>query len=330
MPILTGLKPIFHKGRSKVTLGLIVFILATILFIKNKRIEEASWKENKSEKIKNPGSVKRVKILPLIDYYTSSNDLVGEPGVAYLISTDNINILFDVGYNPKNEHPSPLLRNMRKLGVEISDIDNIVISHNHIDHIGGVKAKKDNTFLLSGAGIKMNGVKAFVPEEMSHSTAETEVTRKPRKMAEGIVTIGTIDRALWLMGITAEQALAINVEGKGLVLIIGCGHQKIDRIVKRTKELFDIPIYGVIGGLHYPVQTSRMKFDMQRMLGTGKLPWQRIGEDEVKETITGLSKLNLRIIGISAHDSCDWTLEKFRDGFKDKYVDVVVGKEIII
>ena len=309
---------------------LLIILLPTINFIKNRRLEEATWGENKPEKVVNLGNVKKLSIMPLMDYYTSSDDLVGEPGVSYLINTDDTSILFDVGYNPKNEHPSPLLQNMKRLGVEVNDIDKFIISHNHTDHVGGREAKKNNTFSISEQEINLNGVKAFVPEQMSHATAEVEVVKEPQKIAPGVASIGTIDRALWLMGLTAEQALAINVEGKGLVLIIGCGHQRIERIIERVQQLFDIPIYGVVGGLHFPIETSRMKFNMQRIFGTGKLPWQRIKKDEVREVITELSRLNLSLIGISAHDSCDWTLQEFRDSFKEKYIDVLVGKEILI
>ena len=309
---------------------LLIILLPTINFIKNRRLEEVTWKENKPEKVVNLGNVKKLSIMPLMDYYTSSDDLVGEPGVSYLINADDTSILFDVGYNPKNEHPSPLLQNMKRLGVEVNDIDKFIISHNHTDHVGGREAKKTNTFSISGQEINLNGVKAFVPEQMSHATAEVEVVKEPQKIAPGVASIGTIDRALWLMGLTAEQALAINVEGKGLVLIIGCGHQRIERIIERAQQLFDIPIYGVVGGLHFPIETSRMKFNMQRIFGTGKLPWQRIKKDEVREVITELSRLNLSLIGISAHDSCDWTLQEFRDTFKEKYIDVLVGKEILI
>jgi len=83
---------------------------------------------------------------------------------------------------------------------------------------------------------------------------KTRIIRQPLKISEGIVSIGPIRRSLWLMGLIAEQTLAINVENKGIVLIVGCGHQKVERILKRAEDLFDIPIYGIIGGLHYPVR----------------------------------------------------------------------------
>ncbi len=311
-----------------VVLGLFVFAFSVRNFLRNNKIAEASWEEYKPEKLENLGTVKELKIMPLVDHYTVNDSLAGEPGVSYLVSAGGKKILFDVGYNLNNEHPSPLLRNMKQLGVDINDIDTIVISHNHVDHTGGMKAMKQHTFLLSREEVDLSHVKAYVPEKMSHTTAEVEATPGPKKIAEGIATIGTIDRAIWGMGITSEQALAVNVEGKGLVLIVGCGHQKAVRILERARDLFDVPIYGVIGGLHYPVEESRMKYNLQKIFGTGKLPWQKIEKQEVLEAVAELNKTNLRIIGISAHDSCDWTLDKFREVFRDRYVDVMVGREI--
>lgn len=309
-------------------LAFIFLFVLVFKFMQNRKIENIAWKQNKPMPINDLGSVKELKILPLIDFYTSSDELIGEPGVAYLLSADNKKILFDVGFNARNEHPSPLLKNMNTLDVNVSDIDYIVISHNHLDHVGGLKAKKSNTFNLSNEEISLH-VKAFVPERMTHSTADVEITKHPKKLLEGVATIGTIDRAICFMGLTAEQAIAINVEGKGIVLIVGCGHQKIERIIQRAKDLFNLPIYSVIGGLHYPIESSRMKFNMQRIFGTGKFPWQRISKSEVTEAISELDKINLKFIGISAHDSCDWSLKTFKNHFKDRYVDLIVGKEIL-
>ena len=98
---------------------------------------------------------------------------------------------------------------------------------------------------------------------MSHASARVKVVTGPMELAPGVFSIGPIARSLWLMGLTREQALAVNVEGKGIVLIIGCGHQTLERAVARTETLFDAPLYGVIGGLHFPVTGSRMPYGMQ-------------------------------------------------------------------
>lgn len=305
-----------------------LLIIPTIKFWNEKRQEETLWNDYKPQKIHDPGTVRNLSILPLIDYYPNQDCLEGEPGVAYLITADDKKILFDVGFNKNQEHPSPLLKNMNRIGVTVHDIDFIYISHLHRDHIGGTKNERKRTFSLSSQDVDLKGKRAYTPTKMNHPTAKIEAVNGPLKIAEGIVSIGPIHRSLWLTELTAEQALAINVEGKGIVLIVGCGHQKIERIIKRAEDLFDIPIYGIIGGLHYPVTVSRMKFNIQRMFGTGKLPWQRITKSEVETSLASLIKKNLSIIGLSPHDSCDWTLNLFKKALGSKYQDIKVGKKI--
>jgi len=73
-----------------------------------------------------------------------------------------------------------------------------------------------------------------------------------------------------------------------------------------------------------------MGLPVQKLLGTGKLPWQKITRDEVKESIAFLKSKNLGLISISAHDSCDWTLDRFRKEFKGIYKELKVGLPITI
>ena len=101
------------------------------------------------------------------------------------------------------------------------------------------------------------------------------VTDKPHVLAPGIATEGAIGRSLYFMGLTLEQALAVNVEGKGIFLIVGGGHQGVFRIVERAEQIFDAPIYGFMGGLHYPVTHGRAIVKGRQIhmyIGTGKFP----------------------------------------------------------
>lgn len=309
---------------------LVVISLITVRFYKDKRAERQFLAEYKLGKMQDIGQVANLKILPLIDYYSSNDKLVGESGVSYLIEADQKKILFDVGFNRENLHPSPLLKNMQELSILPSELDSVFISHLHVDHVGGPKAKKESTFAISGEDIDMKGIKAYTPTQMVHKSAGIEIITKPTKIAAGIVSLGPIKRAIWAMGLTDEQALAINVKDKGIVLIVGCGHQSIEKVIEQTEQLFDIPIYAVLGGLHFPV-TKRQGdpvFNIRRYIGTGTLPWQGIKESGVNNTIEFLKNKNIRYIGISAHDSCDWTLDRFRDSFGDNYIDILVGKVI--
>ena len=58
-------------------------------------------------------------------------------------------------------------------------------------------------------------------------------------------------------------------------LIAGCGHQTLPRIIERAEALFDQPIYGLVGGLHYAVTGSRGSWKgigVHRYVGTGMMP----------------------------------------------------------
>ena len=140
-------------------------------------------------------------------------------------------------------------------------------------------------------------------------------------------------RQLFFLDWTPEQSLAVNVEGKGIVLITGCGHPTIQRIVERAEMLFDEPIYGVVGGFHYPVTASRavtFGLPMQRILGTGKWPWDPINREDVEAAIAYLQRRRLQLAALSAHDSCDWSLDAFRTALGGAYQDLFAGKEIVV
>ncbi len=318
---------------------LIALILAKkiIELKKGKKLADAQVSGMEISKLPAPGTVKALSILPLIDYYTDNENLKTEPGVSYLVSADDTDILLDVGFNKKKEHPSPLLHNMKALGILPSDIDMIFISHPHLDHVGGMAEQKSKTFSLSQGPVSLPNLSVYSPVTLSASRwnpgPEAQVITEPKILKEGIVSIGVIPRYLFLMGHTLENSLAINVAGKGIVLIIGCGHQTIERIIERTLALFDEPIYGIIGGLHYPVNGGRIMigpFNIQRIVGSDKPPWVSIRESDVKSAIAAIKKVSPKIVALSPHDSSDWCIDQFKQAFGDTYVDVNVGQKIVI
>ncbi|RKY63887.1 MAG: MBL fold metallo-hydrolase, partial [Candidatus Latescibacterota bacterium] len=189
-----------------------------------RRRADRVWASARYPKLKDVGTVKRLTILPLIDWYTAREGLIVEAGVSYLVRADDTTILFDVGYNSRDEHPSPLLRNMAALGVDVADVDALVISHAHEDHVGGISHMMQHTFALSGQPVDLKGIPAYVPLPLSNPTAQVTVVDGPRVIAPGVASMGTIPRQMFFFGWTLEQSLAVNVEGRGIVLIVGCGH----------------------------------------------------------------------------------------------------------
>jgi 7,8-dihydropterin-6-yl-methyl-4-(beta-D-ribofuranosyl)aminobenzene 5'-phosphate synthase len=243
----------------------------------------------------------------------------------------------DVGFNKKKEHPSPLLHNMNTLGIKPESIDTVVISHVHLDHVGGMAEQRTKTFSFSQGPVDTKEIPVYAPDRLAPSRwnprPRVTVIDKPQKLAEGVATTGPIPRNLYLMGYTLEQSLAVRVKGKGIVIIIGCGHPTVERIVERVKMLFDEPVYAIIGGLHFPVHGGRIMagpVNVQGLVGTDRPPWQPIGEADVDRAIAAMKAANPTLVSLSPHDSSDWSLERFKAAFGDRYVDLKVGQPIQI
>jgi 7,8-dihydropterin-6-yl-methyl-4-(beta-D-ribofuranosyl)aminobenzene 5'-phosphate synthase len=302
----------------------------TAAFLRDKREADRLWEESPAQKLTDLGSVTHLSILPLVEYYSADDRLATEAGVSYLVTVDGAKILFDVGWNARGEHPSPLLRNMETLGVSAGELDAVFVSHLHLDHVGGREEMRRHTFALSGRPVDLGGISAYVPAAMTHPSARVEVAAEPRKLASGVAGSGALARAIWLMGPVLEHALLVNVAGKGPVMIVGCGHPSLARLLERARAVTGVPLYGLVGGLHFPVTVSRVGKGRQTIIGNGKLPWQRITRREAREAAALLAGLDLGLVALSAHDSCDWTLGVFKETLGDRYRTVRAGEEIVV
>jgi 7,8-dihydropterin-6-yl-methyl-4-(beta-D-ribofuranosyl)aminobenzene 5'-phosphate synthase len=278
------------------------------------------------------GATRSLAITPLVDYHTTRDDLIGEVGLSYLIETDTNRILFDVGHNAKAESPSPLERNMETLGIERASIDTVFISHNHLDHVGGPHRQQANSFSLGNEQTAFTHpqARAIVPVAMTYPGLTPIPAQEPMRLGEGVATTGTIPRQL-VIGVIDEQSLAVNVEDLGVVLIVGCGHQPIPNLLRRYDQLFDEPLYGIIGGLHLPVPQGRLQMaglDVQRVFASGDGPFAPLTMIEIEEQVAMLQARNLGVIGVGGHDSSDEVIALFAREFGDAYRYVRVGEPI--
>jgi 7,8-dihydropterin-6-yl-methyl-4-(beta-D-ribofuranosyl)aminobenzene 5'-phosphate synthase len=105
-----------------------------------------------------------------------------------------------------------------------------------------------------------------------------------------------------------EQVLAVNVEGTGIVLITGCGHPTVERIIARAQAAFDEPIIGIVGGLHY----------------------EGLTREQVQPRIGVVQALNPQLVAVSPHDSSLDALRAFRAAFPVVYQDIKVGQPVIL
>lgn len=277
--------------------------------------------------------IKTLEVLPLIDWYAARGDLETESGVSYLVRADETTMLFDLGLNRKGEQEPPLLRNMARLGVNPAEIEFVVLSHPHGDHIGGFKNQFAHRAIVWQENDPLAGKPVYATVPLTLTQGRGTVVQAPRLLAPGVATTGPLPRALFLMGYVQEQALAINVEGKGIVLLVGCGHPGVEALVERAEQLFATPVYGIIGGLHFPVTDDRAHlgpFKFQQLLGSPNPPWRPIGKDAVSRTLEYLKAKGIHYLAPSAHDTCDWSLHAFEEAFGDAYHALRVGEPLTI
>src|ERR1700730_17130987 len=79
-----------------------------------------------------PGPVHAVKIIVLSTMLTDTVG-VGEWGFSALVETDGKRVLFDTGGRPET-----VLNNARELGVDLSNVEEVILSHHHWDHVTGL------------------------------------------------------------------------------------------------------------------------------------------------------------------------------------------------
>jgi 7,8-dihydropterin-6-yl-methyl-4-(beta-D-ribofuranosyl)aminobenzene 5'-phosphate synthase len=299
--------------------------LLALRYERNRQRADETWRASVSGPV-DIEAVEQLRVMPLVDARSTHDGLITQSGVSYLVEADGVRLLFDLGHNAERETPSPLEQNAATLGVNLEALDAVVISHRHFDHVGGLAAQLAHSFTLPAAVPAQDGVPVYLPEPLHHPTADTRLVEGPQRIAPGVATIGPIARALFFLGWTPEQALAANVAGKGIVLIIGCGHQGVRRIVERAGALFDEPLYGIIGGLHLPATG----LGVHRLVGTGQPPWAPPTTEDVAETIAFLKAKGIARVALSPHDSCDWTLDAFADAWGPAFEVVTVGTPIEI
>jgi 7,8-dihydropterin-6-yl-methyl-4-(beta-D-ribofuranosyl)aminobenzene 5'-phosphate synthase len=257
------------------------------------------------------GETIKLEILPLYEAF-SQNELQCGFGVSYLIRTGSTTILFDLGNNPDAISPSPLEQNMARLGISLDEIDLMIISHRHPDHVGGWKWWDKKTFSLTGISQPALGtLPIYIPEKITYPGSNPTLAKMPTQLADGVVTTGRFTYVepfpLWqIMPNDSEQVLAVNVAGRGIVLIVGCGHMGLKALLERARTVFAAPVIGVVGGLHY-----------------GKAD-----ADLLQAEIQSLRDCHPLLVALSPHDSGPAALDAFAQAFPTTYRSICAGVPI--
>ena len=218
-------------------------------------------------------------------------NLQTEWGFSCFIKGKEKTILFDTGGNGKT-----LLSNMKKMKINPEEVDLIVLSHIHGDHIGGLEE-----FLK-----KNNQVKVYLPrsfpsgfkKDIKKAGAQYVEVEKSLEICDEVFSTGEMGSTI------KEQSLIIKTE-KGLVVITGCAHPGIVEIVRKAKELQKEEIYLVMGGFH--------------LLSTS--------EKGIEKIINEFQKLGVKKAA-PCHCSGELCQQIFEDKYKKDYIKLGAGAEL--
>lgn len=213
-----------------------------------------------------------MEIITLIDNENNKQDLFKESGLSLYVKIDDKQILFDTGRTDK------FLYNAKKLGVEIEDIDYVVISHGHSDHGGGLYQfllinKKAKVFLKKEAannfymkflflekyiGLEKSLFEKF-PDRFVFVNNNFEITPK-------IILVSGLEKRTGiphndfmyvkdgqckLEDLFEHELVMVLKDLEGISIFTGCSHNGIVNIIDSVREYFPLEeIRLLVGGMH--------------------------------------------------------------------------------
>ncbi|MGD0645245.1 MAG: MBL fold metallo-hydrolase [Candidatus Bathyarchaeia archaeon] len=200
--------------------------------------------------------------------------------IRVLCRRKTVSILFDTGISADG-----VVENAKRMGLELSEVEYVVLSHGHYDHFGGlVSALKtinkanlplivhEDMFKTRGTPNRDGTIRTYpeFPAREQLSSAQLINTKQPYLIGDGMILVtGEIPRessfekgflqhrtlkdGVWQSDplILDDRAVVFNVKGKGLVIISGCAHAGIINTISYAQRISGIMnIYAVIGGFH--------------------------------------------------------------------------------
>jgi 7,8-dihydropterin-6-yl-methyl-4-(beta-D-ribofuranosyl)aminobenzene 5'-phosphate synthase len=218
-----------------------------------------------------------MRIATLSENTAGIDGFLGEWGLSILVENDEAKVLFDTGQSVSTVH------NANLMGVDLSQVDKIVLSHGHFDHTGGLLS------VLSEMGKEIEVIAhpdiwqakyatsqsaesryigiPFSRSELESLGAKFRLTPEPVAISDSIMTSGEVPMVTDYEEIEPslvvkegggfkpdkfrdDQALIIKTP-PGLVVVSGCAHRGIINTLYHAQKISGVEkIDTVIGGCH--------------------------------------------------------------------------------
>jgi len=271
-----------------------------------------------------------MRITTLVENTVNRSGLLAEHGLSILLESNGEAVLFDTG------QCHAVLHNARMMGIDLSNVDKIVLSHGHSDHTGGL----GDTLKASG-GAQVYGHPNIFDEKYSKKKCEQRAigipyTRKSLEImgaelhlsetsiqiTDSIRTTGEISRQTDFETIPDRLCvmkdgtflrddlmddLSLIVDGQeGVAVILGCGHSGVINTLTQIQQMIgNCHIRMVVGGIHLIDAT----------------------EERTNRTVHELKKFNIEKLAL-CHCTGMLAMIKLYESFGDKVLFNHVGTQI--
>jgi 7,8-dihydropterin-6-yl-methyl-4-(beta-D-ribofuranosyl)aminobenzene 5'-phosphate synthase len=227
---------------------------------------------------------------------------IGEWGYAALVEVDGRRILFDTGARPRT-----VLENARELKVDLAGIEDVILSHNHGDHTGGLLTLRRDVMArdpkaLARAHVGRGAFWSRPTEDGSgernallRNRAEYESTGgvfvehdRPVELQPGVWLTGPVPRVHpernypvpggkvrtpeGLVDDTIPEDMSLVFDtGRGLVILSGCGHAGVVNTIEQARSAVrPASIHAIVGGLHlFPLDDQQLAWTAAKLKSFG-------------------------------------------------------------
>ena len=267
----------------------LAFLLSFIIAILAKHTIALEPESNRKE----PNMNDDIKITIIYDNNPCIDGLKTAWGFSCLIEGIEKTILFDTGGDG-----AILMANMDKLNINPEDIDLIVLSHAHWDHVGGL-----SSFLKRNNNAAVYMLKSF-PDDLKNEAKTlgatiVEVT-EPQQICKNVYSTGE------MIGKIEEHSLLIQTD-KGVIVITGCAHPGIIQIIEAAKTQRQDDVILALGGFH-------------------------LVDSDIEEIDYIVKKFQIMDVeyAVPCHCTGETAIEMFEKSYQEKYIDIGTGKELAI
>lgn len=274
----------------------------------------------------SPTSADEIKRITVIyDAFGAPSALQKDWGYAALVEYAGRRILFDTGNNAKIfEH------NSKKLRIDLSRLDAVIISHRHGDHTSGLGyVLRVNPMVKIYTPVEAAFFKGCLPAEFLKpepnlpptlhyfdkipperlvtgtpwESANFENVSKTTEILPGFDVLTTQSQKPGSMEMN-EASLAIHT-ARGLAVVVGCSHPGVEKILEQAAKI-DSRLYTVTGGFHL-VRTPREEIERVATVLHDRLKLARVAPGHCT------SELGFAVF-----------LERFKDHFDEAGIGAVI------